>query len=388
MCHRAIKTIKKFSLLCLAAVVTSCGFFDKDNTPTPTSLTQYQFAVNPTLSWSTKVGSGSHKHDYLKMSPSIDDLNIYTVSSDGIVTAVNKLNGNIVWKKNIHAFLSTGPGIGDGLVVVANHRGDVFALDKMTGAQRWQTRLSGDFIAKPAVGSGLVLLKAVNGLVTTLSTNNGRIEWAVQQEEPNFLLRGASAPIMTDHSVLIGYANGNLAKFKTIDGELRWLQTIATPEGAFMIQRMVDIDADPVIFQHQIYVATYQGNIASLDWATGRIKWSQRISSYTGMAADDNNVFITDANSYLHAFQATTGTLDWRQNKLAYRRLSGPAIIKNMLVVGDGEGYLHFIAKSNGRLLGRVSLGSAPIYAAPLSDDETIYALNTKGYLAAYRIKG
>jgi outer membrane protein assembly factor BamB len=76
----------------------------------------------------------------------------------------------------------------------------------------------------------------------------------------------------------------------------------------------------------------------------------------------------------------------WQQNKLQYRILSGPAMMGNYIVVGDAEGYLHWIAKSDGHFAGRVSTGSA-IYASPVVENNVLYALTKSGYLTAYKLR-
>jgi outer membrane protein assembly factor BamB len=87
---------------------------------------------------------------------------------------------------------------------------------------------------------------------------------------------------------VVGFANGNLAKLTLQDGSMLWQQIITIPEGSFAIQRMVDIDADPVVFNNRVYVATYQGKIAALDLTTGKIYWTHDISSFTGLTVDSH----------------------------------------------------------------------------------------------------
>jgi len=103
------------------------------------------------------------------------------------------------------------------------------------------------------------------------------------------------------------------------------------------------------------------------------------------MAADENAVYISDAQGSLWRFDANSGTINWRTYKLRYRIVSGPALLNNYVVVGDAEGYLHWLNKQDGHIAGRVSLGSA-IYAAPIVENGVLYVLTSKGYLAAYSI--
>ncbi len=376
---------KYLTILLMLITLSACSFFDKDNTPTPTPLKPFTAEVKPQLLWSVKTGGGSGD-EYLKMSPAVGALAIFTTSSKGTVTSINKVNGRINWQVETHVPLTTGPGIGQGMIVVGSRYGDVLALQQQDGRIRWKMALPGEILAKPAIAEGQVIIKTIDGYARALSLQNGQERWSFQQVEPTLILRGASAPVIRDRDVIIGFSNGNLAKLIVSDGRLVWQQAIATPEGAFAIQRMIDIDATPITYEHHIYAATYQGKIASLDWTSGRILWNHDISSYSGMSADANTVYIADAKGYVWAFDADSGLVKWRQMHLASRVVSGPATMGNYIVVGDAEGYLHWLGISDGHFAGRVSAGST-IYAAPIVENNVVYVLTDTGQLLAYTLR-
>lgn len=373
------------ALIGATLLLTACGggWFDKDNTPTPTALTHYRAELTPRLLWSANAGTGAGTNDYLKMTPTISSTAIYTSSIKGVVTSFNKHNGRINWQTNTRLPVTTGPGVGNHLVVIGSRQGDVIALQEASGRMVWKVAIPGEIIATPAVSSDTIVIKSIDGYLRGLSTTDGHELWAYQQVEPNLILRGASTPLIRDQAVIAGFANGNLAKLSLDNGQPAWIQPIAVPEGAFAIQRMIDIDADPIVFEHHIYAATYQGKISSLDWTTGNVLWSHDISSYTGMAADDQAVYVSDTRGLVWGFNADNGFVNWRQNKLEYRVISGPATIGRYIVVGDGQGYLHWLSTADGHFAARVSLGSA-IYAAPIAENNVLYALTNNGYLAAY----
>ena len=236
------------------------------------------------------------------------------------------------------------------------------------------------------MGNGIVVAKAIDGKLTAFSEKDGHVLWHYQQTEPALILRAASAPQISHDTLVAGFANGNIAKLSLPSGSLQWQATVAIPEGSFAIQRMVDIDADPILFNNQIFVATYQGRIANIDLTTGKELWTQDLSTYTGMAVDQQQVYVADAKSHLWAFDAVSGKVIWRQDQLQYRNITGPALMANAIVVGDSEGYLHWLSKSDGHLLARTRVTSAAIIAAPVVKNNVLYAVTTNGYLAAFRI--
>lgn len=376
----------KHVLLALGTLtLTACfGFFEKDNVEPPAALTTYKAELTPTQRWSTRIGSGA-SDEYLRLSPSIANNTIFTSSVNGNVVATDASNGRTRWNVNTRMPVTSGPGVGNGLVVVGSRMGDVIALSQTDGRRLWQTNISGEVIAKPAIQNNIVIVKAVNGDIHALSTTDGHEVWAYQQTEPNLILRGSSSPLISGNAVFIGFANGVLSKLSVNAGQLDWSRPIATATGAFSIQRMIDINADPLIYQHRVFAATYQGNIASLDWATGETLWTHDISSYTGMTTDGNTVYISDASGFIWAFGVNSGSVNWHQTNLKARGLSGPASMNQYIVVGDAEGYLHWLSKRDGHFAARTQVGNS-ILATPIVDNNILYVLTSDGLLAAYSI--
>ena len=71
-----------------------------------------------------------------------------------------------------------------------------------------------------------------------------------------------------------------------------------------------------------------------------------------------------------------------------YRWLSPPVVIDDYVVVGDFEGYLHWLSTSDGRLLGRVRIDSEPISSRPVVRNDRIYVFNDSGTIAALTLEG
>ncbi len=371
--------------LALPAFLAGCnGFFEKDNTPTPAPLVKFNPSIQPQLRWSTGAGS-SISDDYLRMNPALGRRAILVASNNGSVSAIDKVSGKTLWRTNTQSNIMSGPGVGEGIVVVGSRHGTIVALDESSGRILWRTAIAGEILAAPSIGNGVVVVKAINGLVVGLSPKDGTQIWFYQATEPNLVLHTSSSPLLADQAVIVGFANGNLAKLNITSGRPLWEQTIAIPEGAFAIERMVDIDADPLFHNGRLYTATYQGNISSVDWAAGKVNWSHDISSYTGMVATDNAIYISDATGHVWGFNADNGLVNWRQNALEARGLSAPALQHGYIVVGDAEGYLHWLSREDGHFVARQSLGGQ-IFSTPLTENGVLYALNSKGKLAAYTL--
>jgi outer membrane protein assembly factor BamB len=57
--------------------------------------------------------------------------------------------------------------------------------------------------------------------------------------------------------------------------------------------------------------------------------------------------------------------------------------MNNYVVVGDGEGYLHWLDKHDGHFAGRIKVGSA-VFATPIVDKNVLYILTNNGNLSSY----
>ena len=154
--------------------------------------------------------------------------------------------------------------------------------------------------------------------------------------------------------------------------------------GRSQLERMVDIDSDPVILGNDIYVATFQGRLASVALEDGRITWTRDISSYAGLTADERNIYITDDQSNVWALERSTGNSVWKQENLFARRATAPAAIGDLVVVGDLEGYLHWMDKSNGQFVARTRVSKDPVLAPPVAFEDIVYAYSSDGTLSAY----
>jgi outer membrane protein assembly factor BamB len=379
--------IKKLRVLIaglLSLSLCACsGFFDKDNTLSPTPLTRFtqESSVHPLWNISTGWGAGEGFYTYL---PAVTDKAIYTASKNGIVTATNKATGKVLWRINTHTPISAGPAATERLVIIGTRRGTIEALNVMNGKLIWKTRTSSEILAAPAANKDIVLIKAIDGRLSAFSAAEGQMLWNYQQTEPGLILRAASAPQITPEAVVVGFANGNVAKLGLHKGNLLWQQSIAIPNGSFAIQRMIDIDANPVIFNNCVYAVAYQGRIAALDLTSGQPVWTYDLSSYAGLAVDADRIYVTDAKSDIWAFNRNTGKVEWRQTQLEARNVSGPALMGDNLVVGDGEGYLHWLSKHDGHLTARTRMALSAILTAPVVDHNVIYTVAKEGRLAAY----
>lgn len=385
--------IRMLLLVCAFTLLHGCGIGQRvttfmggeDNTEPPAELVEFEPTVEVVTQWSKRIGRGAHDY-YLRLTPAVTDNRVYTVARDGMITALDSNNGNTIWEQRTREPISSPPGLGDNLVVVGTSRGQVMALDRDSGEELWQVRVTSEVLAPPRVADGIVVVRCGDGNLFGLNAETGDRVWLYNRSVPALSLRGNSAPAIDRNRgvVIVGFDEGRLTALELRNGRALWEARIATGSGRSELERMVDINADPIINDGVVYVTTYQGRVAAVSLDDGRIMWNRDIPSHAGLALDDNSLYITDDARYLWALEQFSGSSLWKLEDLRARASSAPGVIGPYVVVGDVEGYVHWLDKSDGRFVARVRVDDSPVLAAPIAMNDMVYVYSKGGTLSAY----
>ena len=372
------------ALAMFAVALGGCGG-GKDKGEPPAKLTEFQPTIKIDRVWSTKVGG---KSDRLRLGlrPATDGARIYAGAYDGQVATFDALTGDKVWSTKTNLPLTAGPGVGDGMVALGTANGDLVALDAATGQERWRQAIGSEILAAPAIGSGIVVVRTVDGRLRGFSATNGSLVWNVEQKLPNLTLRGNTAPRVSGPLVVSGFNNGRVAAYGLANGDAAWEVAIANPTGRSELERLVDVSAGLSIVGNDVYVVGYHGRAVGIDLETGVVLWQQDMSSYAGLGADATNVYVTTDFDAVVALDRQSGTQLWRQEALRLRDVTAPTRYANTLVVGDYEGYLHWLSPDNGDFLAREHAAGKRISGAPLVVGQNVYVQGDDGTVAAFTV--
>ncbi|QKT02713.1 outer membrane protein assembly factor BamB [Ectothiorhodospiraceae bacterium 2226] len=385
---RRLLTVAALAALLLAGCAT------RSAVEPPAPLVEFEPTVEVKRDWQRRAGGGDDKR-YLRLAPLVADGAVYVGERGGTVRAYEAGSGRPLWRQDLEATLTSSPGWGAHLYIGASD-GTVVALAPDTGEEIWRARVSSEVLAPPREAGGVVVVRSGDGRLTGLDAREGRRLWVYDRTVPVLTLRGTSAPLLLGDWLLAGFDSGQLTALTLAEGGVLWELPLGVPRGRNELERMVDIDADPLVVGPLVFAASYQGRVGAIELESGRAVWARDISVHAGLATDARPrgpavvgaVYVTDADDHLWALDARTGETLWRQDELRGRRLSGPAVHGDYVVVGDYQGYLHWFAREDGRLVARERADRRGVLAAPVVEGEYLYVHGRGGRLSAWRVGG
>ncbi|MDM8558990.1 outer membrane protein assembly factor BamB [Candidatus Parabeggiatoa sp. HSG14] len=375
--------LTRLLLLCIVGLGGCAG--SADNTEPPAPLVNFKSTLTLKTLWTAYAGGGTGD-GYFKLAPVFYNDEIFTASKEGHLRAFNFKDGKQKWGQKIDVPISSGPGIGEGLVLVGTQKGDVVAFSDTDGTEQWRAQVSSEILAKPIINQGIVVVRTGDGKLFGLDSKTGEHLWIYERSRlPLLSLRGTSTPIVGQESILAGFDNGKIALLELDTGKVIWEAAVAISRGRSELERMVDIDADPLLIGNMVYVTSYQGRTVAIDLTKGKLLWEREISSYTGLDADIDYLYVSDTKSHIWALDRYSGEDWWKQEKLQARFVTAPVSIGDYVVVGDIEGYLHWLHREDGQFIGRYRIGKASITVPPLVVNDILIAFNSKGDIVALR---
>jgi outer membrane protein assembly factor BamB len=352
------------ALAALCGTLQACSWFGGPSGPKPAELPEMPKGKEPLrVLWTASIGeAGAYA-----FAPALVGESLYTASRNGSVMRLDAASGRVAWRVDLDARLSAGVGAGERTVVVASDRGDVFALDADTGKPRWRARVSSEVLATPRVAGGLVVARSADSRVFAFGEADGKRRWVYPRASTSLMVRAPSGVSVHEDTVYSGFPGGKLVALALASGGPRWEATVALPKGTTELERVTDVVGEPVVLGREVCAGAFQGRVACFDARNGNQLWARDFSTVTGTAVDARYLFVADDRGAVHALDRSSGRSVWKQDRLAYRRLTLPLPLGAEIALGDLEGYVHLLARETGAFELRAGTDGSPLRAAPLA---------------------
>ena len=387
------------------SAMSGCSWFGGDDEPEeikPNPLPRINEEVRLEVLWNRKIGGGSGDRA-IRLRPAILGGRVFAASADGNIKALTTDKGRIIWEAEVKDFytkeelsfgfskgldaITGGVGAGGDLVVVGTGSGEILALNQSDGSLAWKSRVASEVLSQPQIDDDLVVVQTIDGKVAAYDAIDGSRKWLYTTNIPSLTLRGTATPIISDDIILVGFSTGRVTLLERETGFPGLDQRVGVAQGDSDLERLVDIDGVMAMENGRLYAASFQGRIVAIDIATGRILWAEEASSVSGVGTGFGNVYLASSDSQISAYNADNGREVWRVDALLHRDITAPVAMGSYLAFTDYEGYLHLMAQSDGRFVGRRKIDGSGVRSGVVAEGGRLYAMGNKGSLFVLDIR-
>jgi len=328
--------------------------------------------------WQAQIGSLRG----MRPSVHVQGNTVLLASGDGTVAAIDARTGGDVWRANVHAPLASGVGSDGRWAAVVSHTGEVIALD--AGREVWRKPLATPAYTAPLVAGERVFVLAADRSVTAFDAATGYRLWSQQRPGEPLILRQGGVLMAVGDTLVAGLA-GRLVGFNPDNGSVRWEVPLASPRGTNDVERLVEIVGHTSRVDDTVCARAFQATVGCIDAARGRVLWSVPASGSEGIDGDDTMLFGTESNGTVQAWQRSDGKRAWSSQRLKFRHLTAPLLLGRSVVIGDGDGLVHLLSRTDGAPLNRLSTDGSGIAAAPVAAGNTLVVVTRKGGVYGFR---
>lgn len=390
------KLTKLTAAITLSLLLQGCSLFSsEEDLASPLPEFDAEFSISE--AWSTGIGDGNGEFYAQTRILQLDDT-LYTASRYGVVTAVDAKDGDEIWQQDLSeqaifnrfedadkALLSGGVAAGYGKIFIGSEKAVLFALDAKTGDLAWQVATDGEVIANPVVDDGIVIIQTSSGSLVGFDVMTGEQRWTQGSELPSLTLRGNNSPITTNGAAIYGRSDGKLAAVFVANGRLIWEVAVAKSKGANDIDRLVDVNGQAIARGGDVYTSAYNGELMAIELRNGNVKWKRAYASVKDIAVAGFELFITDTQGRIHAIDRRNGLTLWSQTGLSLRGVTAPTVSGSYVVVGDDDGYLHWLDRKTGNFVAQELVDRDGLFSKPLDAKELLYVQTRDGDLVALK---
>ncbi|MEO8663160.1 MAG: PQQ-binding-like beta-propeller repeat protein, partial [Bryobacteraceae bacterium] len=170
----------------------------------------------------------------------------------------------------------------EGILFFGSDDNNIYAVNAASGQQIWKFATGGPVPATPAVDGGLVYAPSYDGKFYAVDEKTGKLRWK--------------------------FTTGGEKRFeaKGLHGMQPKNQTIADIFDVYL--------SSPTVGQGAVYFGSGDGNVYSLDAASGQLRWKFQTGDvvHASPAFAGGTVFFGSWDSYFYAVDAETGKQKWR----------------------------------------------------------------------------
>ena len=238
----------------------------------------------------------------------IDSESLYFFDNKGSVIKFNK-DSKIEWKKNYYSksdkknspilFLATE----EDNLFVADTNANYYLINKINGNLKWKKKHTSSFNSQVKIKNGKAIIVDMENNLRCFSIKNGENIWSVPTELTVVTSQKKQSIIIVNNLVIFSNSVGDITTVDFDSGEIIWqTPTRVLGFGKNITLRNSDLVSDGTF----VYMSNNKNEFYALDLKTGIIKWKQKVNSeirpviisdYIVTVSNEGLMVVLDKNS-------------------------------------------------------------------------------------------
>ncbi len=328
---------------------------------------------------------GASKQNLILAHPVIDNNLLYMQNVEGTIYAFDLKNGERVFKQKLKSLnkndaesTSNGAGLaaGKGRIYALTGFGGVFALDGLNGDVIWRKDLATPIRTSPTLARDKLFVLTIDNHLYALNVADGSEIWQYSVSSEDTVLAGGASGAYDQESetYITAFSNGELTAFNARIGYPVWSVDMAQVSDFGASTGINSLKASPVIDKKMV-ISVGPTNTSAIDLTSGDILWRRYISGSQTPIVDQEVIYLISDAQTLVALNQNDGTILWQVDVLEKLKrkeraeiiLSGPLLVGGKLMITASNGMIYLFKAQNGTLEAEINtnedLSFAPIVA-------------------------
>lgn len=366
------------ALVAGAMVLALAGCASGPDKPKPTELGPNAALINVRLAWTARIGPVDFPLD-----ARVQGGTVTLAGSDGTVAALDGATGRDLWRGTAGSAIGAGPGTDGRLAAVVTRSNDLVVLEQ--GREIWRESLGALAYTAPLVAGARVFVATADRAITAFDGRSGRRLWNYTRPGEQSLVLRQSGVLLAVGDTLVAGIGGRMVGLNPLTGSVRWDVAVANPRGTNDVERLVDLVGGVSREGDVICARAFQAAVGCVNVARGSLVWSKPASGAQGVHGNAQSLFGTEGDGRVLAWRRSDGERVWSVDRLRFRGLTAPLAIGRSVAVGDAQGYVHFLSREDGALMGRAATDGSAIVAAPVLVGDTLVVVTRNGGVFGFR---
>lgn len=365
----------RMAVLVSALLVAACS--STPGKPQPSALPAAAGTMPVSRAWSYNLAPTGGQ-----LQAAVNGTRVLLATPQGLLAEIDAETGRESWRLQLPDALMAGVGSDGRRHAVVTTTNQLVVLQE--GRELWRQRLSAQGHTAPLVAGERVFVQTADRHVLAFDGASGQRLWSLQRNADPLVLRQAGLLVAVGDTLLAANG-GRLMAIQPLTGQVRWEAVIGSSRGTNEVERLVDLVAGASRQGSVVCVRAFQTAVGCVDVARGQTVWTRPAQGHVGLEGDETRVFGVESDSKLRAWSRQDGQVLWSEDQYRFRELTAPRLWGQALVMGDGQGLVHLLDRTDGRTLQRLVTDGSPMGLRPVVAGRTLVTVNRSGLVTGWR---